>query len=54
MWLMLQCPLYFQGVRCPHPGSLAHGRVTPTLNEYLYRDYIFVRCDTGYKLMMVR
>lgn len=26
----------------------------PTLKEYLYRDYIFVRCDTGYKLMMVR
>lgn len=51
---MLQCPLYFPGVQCPHPGSLAHGRVTPTLNEYLYRDYIFVRCDTGYKLMMVR
>lgn len=54
MWLMSQRLLCFPGVQCPFPGSVAHGRVTPTLNEYLYRDYIFVRCDTGYKLMMVR
>uniref|UniRef100_H3C4L9 complement subcomponent C1r n=2 Tax=Tetraodon nigroviridis TaxID=99883 RepID=H3C4L9_TETNG len=39
-------------VQCPSPGSVAHARVTPTLNQYLYRDHIFVRCDTGYKLMM--
>uniref|UniRef100_A0A8C6WHF9 Vitamin K-dependent protein C n=1 Tax=Neogobius melanostomus TaxID=47308 RepID=A0A8C6WHF9_9GOBI len=39
-------------VRCPAPGTVARGRITPTLDEYLYRDYIFVRCQTGYKLMM--
>uniref|UniRef100_A0A671WKS8 Vitamin K-dependent protein C n=1 Tax=Sparus aurata TaxID=8175 RepID=A0A671WKS8_SPAAU len=38
-------------VKCPFPGNVAKGRVTPTLTEYLYRDYIFVRCDQGYKLM---
>ncbi|XP_068179770.1 ovochymase [Antennarius striatus] len=38
-------------VQCPFPGKVADGRVTPTLSEYLYRDYIFVRCDPGYKLM---
>lgn len=54
MRLMSRCLLCFPGVRCPSPGSLAHGRVTPTLSEYLYRDHIFVRCDAGYKLMMVR
>nr|AIZ96979.1 complement component 1r [Oplegnathus fasciatus] len=39
-------------VKCPYPGNVAKGRVTPVLAEYLYRDYIFVRCDQGYKLMM--
>ncbi|XP_070767920.1 ovochymase-like, partial [Enoplosus armatus] len=39
-------------VKCPFPGNLAKGRVTPILTEYLYRDHIFVRCDQGYKLMM--
>ncbi|CAB1456327.1 unnamed protein product [Pleuronectes platessa] len=39
-------------VQCPFPGNVAEGRVTPILNEYLYRDYIFVRCAQGYKLMM--
>ncbi|XP_059196176.1 complement C1r-A subcomponent-like [Centropristis striata] len=39
-------------VKCPIPGSVDKGRVTPLLPEYLYRDYIFVRCDQGYKLMM--
>uniref|UniRef100_A0A3Q3WZI9 complement subcomponent C1r n=1 Tax=Mola mola TaxID=94237 RepID=A0A3Q3WZI9_MOLML len=39
-------------VQCPFPGNLAKGRVTPVFSEYLYRDYIFVRCDPGYKLMM--
>uniref|UniRef100_G3P746 complement subcomponent C1r n=4 Tax=Gasterosteus aculeatus aculeatus TaxID=481459 RepID=G3P746_GASAC len=39
-------------VKCPFPGNLANGRVTPILTEYFYRDYIFVRCDQGYKLMM--
>nr|XP_046254445.1 uncharacterized protein LOC124064236 [Scatophagus argus] len=39
-------------VMCPFSGSVANGRVTPTLTKYLYRDYIYVRCDPGYKLMM--
>ncbi|PWA23970.1 hypothetical protein CCH79_00010927 [Gambusia affinis] len=39
-------------VTCPVPGGVAKGRVTPSLSEYFYRDYIFVRCDQGYKLMM--
>ncbi|KAL7393553.1 hypothetical protein ABVT39_012741 [Epinephelus coioides] len=39
-------------VKCPIPGDVAMGRVTPILTEYFYRDYIFVRCDQGYKLMM--
>lgn len=46
--------VYFQGVKCPFSGTVAKGRVTPMLSEYLYRDYIFVRCHPGYKLMMVR
>ncbi len=56
MRLMLHVCLsmVFSGVKCPFPGSVAKGRVTPILTEYLYRDYIFVRCDQGYKLMMVR
>lgn len=45
--------LLFPGVKCPSPGSVAKGRVTPNLSEYLFRDYIYVRCDQGYKLMMV-
>uniref|UniRef100_A0A3Q0S5W9 complement subcomponent C1r n=1 Tax=Amphilophus citrinellus TaxID=61819 RepID=A0A3Q0S5W9_AMPCI len=39
-------------VMCPFPGSIVKGRVTPVLSEYLYRDYIYARCDQGYKLMM--
>nr|XP_023651386.1 complement C1r subcomponent-like [Paramormyrops kingsleyae] len=39
-------------VQCESPHSVAQGIVTPTFPEYLYRDYIQVRCDTGYKLMM--
>uniref|UniRef100_A0A3B3XGI5 Complement component 1, r subcomponent n=1 Tax=Poecilia mexicana TaxID=48701 RepID=A0A3B3XGI5_9TELE len=39
-------------VTCPVPGQVAKGKVTPSLTEYFYRDYIFVRCDEGYKLMM--
>ncbi|TNN02757.1 hypothetical protein fugu_010244 [Takifugu bimaculatus] len=39
-------------VECPFPGTLTNGRVTPSLSRYRYRDYIYVRCDTGYKLMM--
>lgn len=46
--------MMFPGVKCPFPGKVAKGRVTPALTEYLYRDYIFVRCDQGYKLMTVR
>ncbi|CAJ1062511.1 complement C1r-A subcomponent-like [Xyrichtys novacula] len=38
-------------VKCPLPGAVVNGRVTPILTEYLYRDYISVRCDVGYKLM---
>ncbi|KAK5861786.1 hypothetical protein PBY51_017235 [Eleginops maclovinus] len=38
-------------VKCPLPGSVDNGRVTPSLTEYLYRDYISVRCNQGYKLM---
>ncbi|XP_072317611.1 ovochymase [Eucyclogobius newberryi] len=39
-------------VKCAPPGTVPRGRVTPTLDEYFYRDYIFVRCQAGYKLMM--
>ncbi|KAM9851559.1 complement component 1, r subcomponent [Aulostomus maculatus] len=39
-------------VKCPFPGSINKGRVTPVLSEYFYRDYIYVRCYKGYKLMM--
>lgn len=46
--------MMFSGVKCPFPGKIAKGRVTPVLHEYLFRDYIYVRCDSGYKLMMVR
>lgn len=46
--------MLFSGVKCAGPGTVHKGRVTPILDEYFYRDYIFMRCDTGYKLMMVR
>nr|XP_006642450.2 PREDICTED: complement C1s-B subcomponent-like [Lepisosteus oculatus] len=39
-------------VQCPSPRSISHGRVTPQFTEYRFRDYIRVKCDTGYKLMM--
>ncbi|KAM9309988.1 complement component 1, r subcomponent [Pholidichthys leucotaenia] len=39
-------------VKCPPPGDVKRGRVTPVLKEYFYSDHIFVRCDQGYKLMM--
>ncbi|XP_028280212.1 complement component 1, r subcomponent [Parambassis ranga] len=39
-------------VKCPFPGAVARGRITPVLTEYFYRDHIYVRCDQGYKLMM--
>ncbi|XP_071372777.1 complement component 1, r subcomponent [Centroberyx affinis] len=39
-------------MKCPIPGGVAKGRVTPVFTEYFYRDYIYVRCDLGYKLMM--
>ncbi|XP_048036405.1 complement C1s subcomponent-like [Megalobrama amblycephala] len=41
-----------QRVKCPYPDSISNGKVTPDFEEYLYRDYIYVRCDPGYKLMM--
>ena len=40
-------------MQCPVPSSVTNGRVTPVFPRYLYRDYIQVRCDKGYKLMMV-
>uniref|UniRef100_W5MLB6 complement subcomponent C1r n=1 Tax=Lepisosteus oculatus TaxID=7918 RepID=W5MLB6_LEPOC len=39
-------------VQCPSPRSISHGRVTPQFLKYQFRDYIRVKCDTGYKLMM--
>uniref|UniRef100_A0A3Q3L232 complement subcomponent C1r n=2 Tax=Mastacembelus armatus TaxID=205130 RepID=A0A3Q3L232_9TELE len=39
-------------VNCPPPGNVVKGRVTPNPTQFFYRDYIFVRCDQGYKLMM--
>ncbi|XP_056619303.1 complement C1r-A subcomponent-like [Triplophysa dalaica] len=41
-----------QRVKCPNPGKISNGKVTPTYPQYLYRDYIQVYCDPGYKLMM--
>lgn len=53
-YLMSDFSMLFPGVKCPVPAKVAMGRVTPMLTEYFYRDYIFVRCDQGYKLMVVR
>ncbi|KAE8288961.1 Complement C1r-A subcomponent [Larimichthys crocea] len=39
-------------VKCPFLGNVSKGRVTPVLNEYFFRDYIYVTCDQGYRLMM--
>uniref|UniRef100_A0A672JTL5 Wu:fd46c06 n=1 Tax=Sinocyclocheilus grahami TaxID=75366 RepID=A0A672JTL5_SINGR len=44
---------FFKEVQCPHPGSIGNGIVTPKFAQYLYRDYIHVRCKPGYKLMIV-
>ncbi|KAK2902891.1 hypothetical protein QQF64_010244 [Cirrhinus molitorella] len=41
-----------QRVRCPNPGNIDNGKVTPNFAQYLYRDYIHVRCNPGFKLMM--
>ncbi|XP_065101430.2 complement C1r-A subcomponent-like [Paramisgurnus dabryanus] len=41
-----------QRVECPNPGRISNVRVTPYVPQYLYRDYIQVSCETGYKLMM--
>ncbi|XP_034144533.1 complement C1r-A subcomponent-like [Esox lucius] len=41
-----------QRVQCASPMSVTKGRVTPNFSQYFYRDYIQVRCDDGYKLMM--
>ncbi|KAJ8005185.1 hypothetical protein DPEC_G00144010 [Dallia pectoralis] len=41
-----------QRVKCDSPKSVTNGRVTPNFPQYLYRDYIHVRCDDGYKIMM--
>lgn len=43
----------FTGVECPNPGTIRNGKVTPIFPQYLYRDYIQVYCEQGYKLMMV-
>uniref|UniRef100_A0A672JX68 Wu:fd46c06 n=1 Tax=Sinocyclocheilus grahami TaxID=75366 RepID=A0A672JX68_SINGR len=45
--------LILSTVQCPHPGSIGNGIVTPKFAQYLYRDYIHVRCKPGYKLMIV-
>lgn len=50
IWLSMMFP----GVKCPAPSSVTNGRVTPVMAEYFYSDYIFVRCDQGLKLMMVK
>ncbi|XP_027145521.1 LOW QUALITY PROTEIN: complement C1r-A subcomponent-like [Larimichthys crocea] len=39
-------------IKCPLLGNVSKGRVTPVLNEYFFRDYIYVTCDQGYRLMM--
>ncbi|XP_076592860.1 ovochymase-2-like [Chaetodon auriga] len=39
-------------VKCPFPGNVAKGRMTPVLTEYFFRDYIYVTCKRGYRLMM--
>ncbi|XP_061531448.1 complement C1r-A subcomponent [Phycodurus eques] len=39
-------------VRCPHPGRVTNGRVPSLLTEFFYRDYIFVQCNQGHRLMM--
>uniref|UniRef100_A0A672JXB6 Wu:fd46c06 n=1 Tax=Sinocyclocheilus grahami TaxID=75366 RepID=A0A672JXB6_SINGR len=44
--------LILSTVQCPHPGSIGNGIVTPKFAQYLYRDYIHVRCKPGYKLMI--
>ncbi|XP_026861742.2 complement component 1, r subcomponent [Electrophorus electricus] len=41
-----------QRVECEIRRSIINGRVTPDFAQYFYRDYIHVRCDLGYKLMM--
>ncbi|XP_053349501.1 complement component 1, r subcomponent [Clarias gariepinus] len=41
-----------QRVECKIEGKIQNGRITPEFLRYSYRDYIHVRCDTGYKLMM--
>ncbi|XP_074541953.1 complement C1r subcomponent-like [Halichoeres trimaculatus] len=37
--------------KCPFPGNVTKGQVTPISDEYLYRNNISVHCDQGYKLM---
>ncbi|KAG8009969.1 Complement C1r subcomponent, partial [Nibea albiflora] len=39
-------------IKCPLLGNVSKGRVTPVLNEYFFRDHIYVTCDQGYRLMM--
>ncbi|XP_041797887.1 complement C1r subcomponent-like [Chelmon rostratus] len=39
-------------VKCPFPGNVAKGRVTPVLTEYFFRYNIFVTCKPGHRLMM--
>ncbi|KAK2855289.1 hypothetical protein Q7C36_007158 [Tachysurus vachellii] len=41
-----------QRVECKIDGTIPNGRITPDFPKYFYRDYIQVRCDTGYKIMM--
>ncbi|KAM9353493.1 complement C1r subcomponent-like [Symphorus nematophorus] len=39
-------------VKCPFPGDVARGKVTPVLTEYSLRDYIYVTCKRGYRMIM--
>ncbi|XP_039619697.1 complement C1r subcomponent-like [Polypterus senegalus] len=36
---------------CPTPEKFLNGRITPVFEKYRYRDYIRVKCDTGYKMI---
>ncbi|XP_062848642.1 complement C1r subcomponent-like isoform X2 [Trichomycterus rosablanca] len=39
-------------VECKLERKITNGKITPNFPKYFYRDYIYIRCDNGYKLMM--
>ncbi|XP_076826724.1 complement component 1, r subcomponent isoform X2 [Brachyhypopomus gauderio] len=41
-----------QRVECKIERNIMNGRITPEFPQYFYRDYIHLRCDLGYKLVM--